>query len=215
MENFGYITLNTSLILYFVHFLPQTIHNQFKHKTFEISLWTHSLMIFANALDLIYAIGFNLQWQYVLVDIILLFFLTVQQFQILNDRRERNIFIHTLLILAFLLLIVLIINIVKLDKTYLLWCGSISGVIYNIYYLPQICKNYLQRDAQGFSIFYLGLLAINILCDINSAIFLNWPIVSLLVSCSMFVLVFIQILQYLYYKDILSNLLLKKVQNKL
>ncbi|WP_269446655.1 PQ-loop domain-containing transporter, partial [Francisella hispaniensis] len=74
MENFGYITLNISLIIYFIHFLPQTIHNQFKHKTFEISLWTHSLMIVANSLDLIYAIGFNMQWQYILVDIILLSF---------------------------------------------------------------------------------------------------------------------------------------------
>lgn len=74
MENFGYITLNISLIIYFIIFLPQTIHNQFKHKTFEISLWTHSLMIIANSLDLIYAIGFNMQWQYILVDIILLSF---------------------------------------------------------------------------------------------------------------------------------------------
>lgn len=52
MENFGYITLNISLIIYFIIFLPQTIHNHFKHKTFEISLWTHSLMIIANSLDL-------------------------------------------------------------------------------------------------------------------------------------------------------------------
>ncbi|MED7819817.1 MULTISPECIES: PQ-loop repeat-containing protein [unclassified Francisella] len=210
MENFGYITLNISLVLYFVHFLPQTIHNQFKHKTFEISLWTHSLMIFANALDLIYAIGFKLQWQYVLIDIFLLGFLTIQQFQILNDRRDKKMLIHTLCILIFLLLIALIIFSIKLNETYLLWCGSISGVIYNIYYLPQICKNYLQGDAQGFSIFYLGLLAVNILCDINSAIFLNWPIVSLLVSCCMFILVFIQILQYLYYKNISSETILKQ-----
>ncbi|QIW10270.1 PQ-loop repeat-containing protein [Francisella sp. LA112445] len=211
MENFGYITLNISLILYFVHFLPQTIHNQFKHKTSEISLWTHSLMIFANALDLIYAVGFNLQWQYVLVDVILLCFLTIQQFQILNDRRQRKIVIHTILILIFLALIALIIFLTKLDKTYLLWFGSISGVIYNVYYLPQICKNFLQKDAQGFSIFYLGLLAVNILCDINSAIFLNWPIVSLLVSCSMFILVFIQVLQYFYYKNLFLRPTLNEV----
>jgi hypothetical protein len=168
-------------------------------------------MIFANALDLIYAVGFNLQWQYVLVDVILLCFLTIQQFQILNDRRQKKIVIHTILILIFLALIALVISSTKLDKTYLLWFGSISGVIYNVYYLPQICKNFLQKDAQGFSIFYLGLLAVNILCDINSAIFLNWPIVSLLVSCSMFILVFIQVLQYFYYKNLFLRPTLNEV----
>ncbi|MDE5030108.1 PQ-loop domain-containing transporter, partial [Francisella tularensis subsp. holarctica] len=54
MENFGYITLTISLILYFIIFLPQTIHNKFNHKRFEISLWTQSLLIIANSLDLIY-----------------------------------------------------------------------------------------------------------------------------------------------------------------
>lgn len=209
MENIGYITLNISLIIYFIHFLPQTIHNQFKHKTFEISLWTHSLMIFANALDLIYAVGFNMQWQYILVDVILLTFLTIQQFQILNDRPNKNIFIHTLFISIFLLIVSLVVFFVKLDKDVLLWSGSISGVIYNLYWLPQIYKNFRQKQAEGFSIFYLSLSFISILCDINSAIFLGWPIVSVIVSSCLSVLVLIQIIQYFYYKGIKNTNLSK------
>ncbi|APC91504.1 MULTISPECIES: PQ-loop repeat-containing protein [Francisella] len=207
MENFGYITLNISLIIYFIHFLPQTIHNQFKHKTFEISLWTHSLMIIANSLDLIYAVGFNMQWQYILVDVILLSFLTIQQFQILSDRREKYIFIHTVFILLYLSLVIAMIYFIKLSNQTLLWCGSISGVIYNLYWLPQIYKNYRQKQAQGFSIFYLGLSLISIICDINSAIFLGWPLVSVLVSSCLSMLVLTQIIQYFYYKRMIIKAL--------
>ncbi|AEE87341.1 hypothetical protein FNFX1_0955 [Francisella cf. novicida Fx1] len=201
MENFGYITLNISLIIYFIIFLPQTIHNQFKHKTFEISLWTHSLMIIANSLDLIYAIGFNMQWQYILVDIILLSFLTIQQLQILNDRREKYIFIHTISIFLYLFLVIVMIYFTSLSNQILLWFGSISGVIYNLYWLPQIYKNYRQKQAEGFSIFYLGLSLISIICDINSAIFLGWPLVSVIVSSCLSILVLTQIIQYFYYKS--------------
>ncbi|AJI45386.1 PQ-loop repeat-containing protein [Francisella tularensis subsp. novicida] len=201
MENFGYITLNISLIIYFIIFLPQTIHNQFKHKTFEISLWTHSLMIIANSLDLIYAIGFNMQWQYILVDIILLSFLTIQQLQILNDRREKYMFIHTISIFLYLFLVIVVIYFTSLSNQILLWFGSISGVIYNLYWLPQIYKNYRQKQAEGFSIFYLGLSLISIICDINSAIFLGWPLVSVIVSSCLSILVLTQIIQYFYYKS--------------
>lgn len=211
MENFGYITLNISLIIYFIHFLPQTIHNQFKHKTFEISLWTHSLMIVANSLDLIYAIGFNMQWQYILVDIILLSFLTIQQFQILNDRREKYIFIHTIFILLYLSLVIVMVYFISLSNHILLWFGSISGVIYNLYWLPQIYKNYRQKQAEGFSIFYLGLSLISIICDINSAIFLGWPLVSVIVSSCLSILVLIQIIQYFYYKNALLKQYYKSI----
>ncbi|MDE4942827.1 hypothetical protein NAI62_11555, partial [Francisella tularensis subsp. holarctica] len=76
------------------------------HKTFEISLWTHSFMIIANSLDFIYAIGFNMQWLYILVDIILLSFLTIQQLHILNDRREKYLIIHTISIFLYLFLVI-------------------------------------------------------------------------------------------------------------
>ncbi|MBK2148666.1 PQ-loop repeat-containing protein [Francisella tularensis] len=189
------------LQIWFIIFLPQTIHNQFKHKTFEISLWTHSLMIIANSLDLIYAIGFNMQWQYILVDIILLSFLTIQQLQILNDRREKYLFIHTISIFLYLFLVIVMIYFTSLSNQILLWFGSISGVIYNLYWLPQIYKNYRQKQAEGFSIFYLVLSLISIICDINSAIFLGWPLVSVIVSSCLSILVLTQIIQYFYYKS--------------
>lgn len=200
MENFGYITLNISLVVYFIHFLPQTIHNQFKHKTLEISLWTHSLMIIANSLDLIYAIGFNMQWQYILVDLVLLSFLCVQQLQILNDRRNKKLLLHTLAVIVFLVLAAMFGLFIKLEQSVLLTFGSISAVIYNVYWLPQIYKNFRQKQAQGFSVFYLGLSLFLCLCDLNSSIFLGWPIVSTIQSICLGILLLILILQYFYYR---------------
>ena len=201
MQNIGYITLNISLIIYLVNFLPQTLHNQFKHTTVNISLWTHTLMIVANALDLVYAVGFGLEWQYILVDVILISFLLIQQLQILNDRKISFIKLHTLAILVFLVFVVLMISYATIAQKYLLVLGSFSGVIYNIYWLPQIYKNYQQKNAQGFSIFFLGLSLISIVCDISSAIFLDWPIISVLTSVGLFILLSIQVFQYFYYKN--------------
>ncbi|GAB4223155.1 MAG: PQ-loop repeat-containing protein [Francisella sp.] len=202
METFGYITLNISFIIYCINFLPQTIHNQIKHKTFEISLLTHSLMIIANSFDLIYAIGFNMQWQYILVDIILLIFLIIQQFQILNDNRQKKIYIHTLCVFIFLFVVLIIIFLVQINNNILLLFGVISSFIYNVYWLPQIYKNYHNKQAEGFSIFYLSLTFFGAICDISSGIFLDWPLVSIISSSCLSILIFIQIMQYIYYKQL-------------
>ncbi|MDE5024877.1 hypothetical protein NAI69_10455, partial [Francisella tularensis subsp. holarctica] len=74
----------------------------------------------ANSLDLIYAIGFNIQWQYILVDIILLSFLTIKQLQILNDRREKYLFIHTISIFLYLILVIVMIYFTSLSNQILL-----------------------------------------------------------------------------------------------
>jgi uncharacterized protein with PQ loop repeat len=200
MQNIGYITLNISLIIYIVHFLPQTLHNQFKHTTINISLWTHTLMIVANSLDLVYAVGYNLQWQYILVNIILISFLVIQQLQILNDRKNKFMVFHTAFIFIFLFLIVFLISYITIVTNYLLLLGSFSGIIYNIYWLPQIYKNYQQKNAKGFSVYFLALSLVCILCDINSAIHLSWPLISILTSIGLSLLVSIQIFQYLFYK---------------
>ncbi|MBK2006498.1 PQ-loop domain-containing transporter, partial [Francisella orientalis] len=82
------------------------------------------------------------------------------------------------------------------------------GVIYNVYWIPQIYKNFRQKQAEGFSIFYLGLSVFSLMCDINSAIFLGWPMVSITISSCLFILVSIQIIQYFYYKGMLSKQIL-------
>ncbi|MDE5006969.1 PQ-loop domain-containing transporter, partial [Francisella tularensis subsp. holarctica] len=94
-----------------------------------------------------------------------------QQLQILNDRREKYLFIHTISIFLYMFLVIVMIYFTSLSNQILIWFGSISGVIYNLYWLPQIYKNYRQKQAEVFRIFYLVLSLISIICDINSAIF--------------------------------------------
>jgi len=201
MQNIGYITLNISLIIYLVNFLPQTLHNQFKHSTANISLWTHTLMIIANALDLVYAVGFGLEWQYILVDVTLISFLLIQQLQILNDRKTKFIVLHSVLVLMFLFIVGLVVlYMTAISENYLLLLGSFSGIVYNIYWLPQIYKNYQQKNAEGFSIYFLWLTLISAVCDISSAVFLGWPIISALTSAGLSILVSIQVFQYFFYK---------------
>ena len=130
MQNIGYITLNISLIIYFIHFIPQTIHNQFKHKTFNISLWTHSFMILANSLDLIYAVGLGFQWQYICVSIILLFFLIIQQLQILLDKKSKRMIFHTCGIFVFIGgCLVILIFVKNINKEFLLMFGVVSSAV--------------------------------------------------------------------------------------
>ncbi|APC96896.1 PQ-loop repeat-containing protein [Francisella frigiditurris] len=200
METIGNITLNISFILYLVLFLPQTIHNQLKHTTREISLWTHSLMIIANSLDLIYAIGFNMPWQYITVSVVLLTFLTIQQLQILNDKLSNKIFLHSFFIFSFLLIAIYFALNNSFTEKNLLIFGSISNIIYNIYWFPQIWKNFRTKQAAGFSIIYLYLSIITCSCDIVSGLTLNWPIPTIIGSLFLFCLINIQIFQYLYYK---------------
>ena len=58
IEVIGAYSLNISLILYCVYFIPQIVYNQIIKKTDQISLVTQGLMVIANLCDLIY--GFYL-----------------------------------------------------------------------------------------------------------------------------------------------------------
>ena len=200
MEILGNITLNISLVIYLICFVPQIIHNQLKHKTSEISLVTHYLMITANAMDLIYAVGLDMPWQYILVDVTLLSFLIIQQFQILNDRRCFKIFAQTTQVLTFIVAMVLLSFFEILSNAQLLLLGSISAVIYNLYWFPQIFKNFKNKNAEGFSIIYLSILLFTTVCDVVSAITLAWPIPSVICSIVLIFLISVQICQFLIYK---------------
>ena len=200
MEILGNITLNISLVIYLVCFVPQIIHNQIKHKTSEISLVTHYLMITANTMDLIYAVGLDMPWQYILVDVTLLFFLIIQQFQLLNDKTCFKIFAQTTQVMTFITAMVLLAFFEILSNKQLLLLGSISAVIYNLYWLPQIIKNFRNKNAEGFSVVYLSILLFTTVCDVVSGITLSWPIPSVLCSVALIFLIAIQICQFLIYK---------------
>jgi uncharacterized protein with PQ loop repeat len=198
----GHITLNISLMIYLILFLPQTVHNQIYHKTKHISLWTHSLMILAISLDLIYAIGSFINWQYILVDSVLLIFLVIQQFQILNDDRCYKIYLHSIVVIAYMCVVMYIIACVNIYNDKIEILGYISGIIYTVYWLPQLYKNFMTKSANGFGIIYLILTMVVLMCDLVSAVSLNWPLPSLLTSVFLIIITALLIFQYYYYKSI-------------
>ena len=202
----GHITLNISMMIYFIVFLPQTVHNQLYHKTKHISLWTHSLMILAISLDLIYAIGSLINWQYILVDCVLLFFLMIQQFQILNDNRCNKIYFHSMGVIVYMCVVMYIIAFINIyNNQKIETLGYISGVIYTVYWLPQLYKNFMTKSANGFGIIYLILTMVVLICDLISAILLSWPMPSLLTSVFLIIITALLIFQYYWYKSREAN----------
>ena len=195
----GYITLNISLMIYLVLFLPQTIHNQLYHKTKHISLWTHSLMLMAISLDLIYAIGSFINWQYILVDSVLLFFLMIQQFQILNDNKCNKMYLHSIGVIVYMCIVMYIIAFINIYNQKIEILGYISGFIYTVYWFPQLYKNFITKAANGFGIIYLILTMVVLTCDLISAVSLSWPMPSLLTSVFLIIITALLIFQYYFY----------------
>lgn len=196
MQAIGQITLNISLFIYLVYFVPQIIHNHFNQKTFEISLWTHWGMLMANGLDLVYGYGYGLPWQYLLVTWISLSFLLLQQWQIYLQSSNCScgqhlivhIFVITMIAMAF-----------HPPKSALLIVGFVSVGLYSLYWLPQVLKNYRHKYVEGFSVWFIALNAIALCCDLISASVLGWPLPSILSPILILTLLMILLLQYRHY----------------
>lgn len=199
MESISYISINVSFIIYCIYFLPQIIHNQLKCQLSHISNGTHILMVCANILDLIYGFGFKLQWQYRVVTILALAYLVFQQWQIYRNRSKKSSKFH----LVILLIITAGIILVKLDilrSDQLEKIGFISMFCYSIYWIPQIIKNIQERKATAFSVIFLLLNVLALVCDEISALIFNWPLPSVISPLLMLSLLLIMVGQYYYYK---------------
>ena len=208
MQSIGHITLNISLLVYLIYFIPQIIHNHRQNTTADISLSTHSLMIAANIMDLIYGFGFSLEWQYRLVTILTLSFLMIQQFQILKAQFNTALRIHTIAICLIIAIIILLIYSNIMPHSLLITAGIISSVIYCGYWIPQIILNFKLKKADGFSIVYLRLVFIACVCDLTSAISLGWPypsVITPIIIMSMILVIFYQRKKYKKTQDHLVN----------
>ncbi|WP_119328754.1 PQ-loop repeat-containing protein [Cysteiniphilum halobium] len=204
----GHISINISFIIYCIYFLPQIIHNQLKHQAGHISHGTHLLMVIANVLDLIYGFGFDLQWQYRVVTMLTLGCLLFQQWQIYrdsertkNEKRKKaksyNFHIICLLVIAVGIALVSLHN---LNDTMLENIGFISMFCYAVYWLPQIIKNIKEKNATAFSLIFLVLNVLALVCDEISALNFGWPLPSIISPIIILSLLFIMVGQYYYYQ---------------
>ncbi|MFZ9036126.1 MAG: PQ-loop repeat-containing protein [Francisellaceae bacterium] len=199
MEHIGTISINISFALYCIYFLPQVIYNQIYRHASRISHTTQFLMILANTLDLIYGFGFNLQWQYRMVTIITLICLLIQQWQIWRDESSISWRLH-LAVFATLIIGMILALVKPLADAALENIGFASMIAYSVYFLPQIVKNYQQKAADGFSISFILLNALALLCDEVSALSFNWPLPSIISPAFILAFLVIMIVQSMFYK---------------
>ena len=197
----GHISLNISLLIYLVYFIPQLIHNYRGQHTDEISLQTQILMLTASASGMVYGFGFNLEWQYNLVSVVSLLSLVIQHVQITWYNRTRRLSGAHISTVALVGLSVFYSIMPPANHASLLILGYISNLLYAYFWLPQVIYNYRTHQTDGFSMLFLLLVNFSALCDLVSALALYWPLPSIISPIIIMLLISIQILQKLTYRS--------------
>ncbi|TNF69968.1 MAG: PQ-loop repeat-containing protein [Gammaproteobacteria bacterium] len=196
IEVIGAYSLNISLILYCVYFIPQIVYNQIIKKTDQISLVTQGLMVIANLCDFIYGFYLFMPWQYKLVTILSLSFLAIQQIQIgLKQYKNFNFIALSILLVIFLGIVINTIDKMNLPPSSINLFGLITDIIYWVYWIPQILFNWRHKKADGFSQVFLYLTLFASICDEISALTLGWnypSIIGPLVIIAMIVTILFQ-----------------------
>ncbi|MDX1919554.1 MAG: PQ-loop repeat-containing protein [Candidatus Caenarcaniphilales bacterium] len=206
-QQIGNFTLNISTFLYLVYLLPQLFHNRLVEHIKKLSLLTHSILFSAYILDLVYAFGRSMPWQYKLVSCIGLVCLLVQHFQFLHfSSALPTIDRKVLKALTFLFLIGLAVGIYlvcsnQLSKSTLVLLGSISQIGWLTYVFPQIYKNYVLKSGEGLSLYFILFILLITLCDTLSAWFLDWDLPNKIGSPLSFGVKLILLLQFFKYSS--------------
>jgi uncharacterized protein with PQ loop repeat len=194
MQLIGQISLNISVSIYLIWFVPQIFVNFKRRNTQGLSFFMHSILCFGYLCDLLYGFGREMQWQYRLVTIIGLLSLLIQHYQFFkygrHDLKQRRIYL--LLSLIFLLMLGYILGAIKAkfhSGNFYDTAGMIANIAGIIYMWPQLRENYLYQSTVGLSLSFILLGAFLKSCDIISAYALDWaypskvgPIISLLGS---------------------------------
>ena len=209
MNTFGAITLNLSLFLYFIHFIPQILHNIINPHYRNISLYSLIFYFIATGLDMIYGIGFSYPWQYIAVDLFYLAFLLVQQFQLLRHGQFKA-FSH-LLILGWVVVVISAVlyllltpkqtsgfHIGSKDDLSFWVAGYLCTFLWIVLWLPQIFKNFYQKQADGYSRIFWVIGIIMVLCDLSSTLVFGWKWLNVLQS-SFSLLIHLTLLSQSYY----------------
>ncbi|MCF6764464.1 PQ-loop repeat-containing protein [Thiotrichales bacterium 19S3-7] len=200
LETIGYYSLNISLVLYCIYFIPQIIYNQIIKKTDQISLVTQGLMVSANLCDLIYGFYLFMPWQYKLVTILSLSFLVIQQFQIgLKQYRNFNFIGLSSVLVIFLVVTIDSVSQMNLPPNSINLFGMVTDMIYWIYWVPQILFNWRNKKADGFSQLFLLLTLLASICDEVSALILGWNYPSIIGPLVIIFMILIILFQHKLY----------------
>lgn len=192
----GKISLNVSLVLYFINYAPQIIHNQIRHQLSGLSFYFHYLLLTSCIADLIYGVGLHMPWQYRLVSISGVLYLLIQHSQIKKVILDRSFHYATYFTILIAVIGFLCLYFFKQDKSLFIAWGYLSEVAGWISCFPQIFKNIGSSAALSLSIIYLLLDLLSSVCDNISAWIFSWPTPSKLDAIFSVVICFIFIYQW-------------------
>lgn len=188
----GNISLNISLILYLINYIPQLIHNYRGVHLSKLSIYYHAILYFSVITDLFYGFSMQLPWQYKLVSITFFFYLWIQHWQMRNTPLFQKI---TFMLLSVFFICLYMTIFLYQDKTILVNLGYASQGAGIIYALPQVIKNIKSSAALSLSVTYLFFSFFSRFCDNISAYCLSWPLPSklgALCSAAIFILLLCQ-----------------------
>lgn len=204
LANIGYTTLNISMIVYLIWFVPQIILNFRNKNTAGFSLLMQGILSTAYLCDLMYGFGLNMQWQYKMVTLAGLFSLSVQhwQFGLYGLRQASDKLTYLALNFWYVILICYAIFAITWSfhsRAFYDFAGMIANACWLSYMLPQICKNYQNQTTTGLSTHFVMIAIFLNLCDSTSAWTLNWDYPSKIGQAVALIGNSILLLQVFYY----------------
>lgn len=181
----GEVSLNLSMCLYVIWFLPQLWLNFQRKNTDGLSLWMHGLLFLGYSADFLYGFGRHMPWQYRVVTVTGLLCLSVEHFQFMRfglyDRLSRLTFLFfTTLILLLVAYAFSNVFFFAHQKKYYDVAGFVSNACWATYLFPQMIKNFRLRSTNGLSIGFVEIAVLLSLLDLTSAIVLKWDLPSLI-----------------------------------
>lgn len=181
-----------------MQFVPQIIHNFKDKKAIDnISLLTQFGMLIVVLSNIVQAVGFDLNWQYLTVAIIYLIGITIQQLQISFHKKKMPEVINLIFVMLFTIAILALRS--KLNIIFEI-AGVISLLIHFLYWLPQIYKNYKQQLFIGYSNLFIAFAWLGIICDLFSSFLLDWPFIIKLNISTMAIIISILVVQKFHYR---------------
>lgn len=172
----GNFTLNLSTILYMVVYMPQLFHNKKSGQLFNLSLNFHIFLFISCLTDLIYGFGLAMPWQYILVSIMGVIYLTIQHKQLWKIHHQRNYFMLNNILLFLLCTLIPTSLLYHFSYAFFIYTGYIAQITSVGCAIPQIYKNIETKNSiLALNINYLALNFLSSLCDNISAWTLHWP----------------------------------------
>ncbi|AXA34108.1 PQ-loop domain-containing transporter [Francisella adeliensis] len=199
MQQYGETLLQVSLFIYAIQFLPQIIHNLInKNSLVNISILTQFGMLFIVLCDLVQEFHNDAHWSFILIPLIYCTCLTIQQLQISLNNRNLNPVIN----LMYAMLLSIAFLAIRSNNTLVPQTSIVIELAFNFaIWVPQIHKNIKQKRCDGYSLLFVVLSLVAILCELASSLIITDNIVIHinLIVCS-FTICFV-LYQKFYYRN--------------